>query len=521
MSIRHSIDGVLPSRHSIRRCSEAPASENVCVEEEAEEVKPAARERARTSLRYGSSQTEKNTDATGCKSEPASCFGYGERLDAVCEASIWVASQDIKGRGGDQEWVLDSLALSDKTNSGSLLVVAEMFLMPQVEDFGTSPAVMRRFLCALHGRYLQYMNPFHNEAHVALVNHATRWLVTGGTGWHVAPIVEQVATDIAALGHDAGHFRRNNGFCVHTGHWLALTYNDRSVLENMHAATCFQLMNHNDRDILKPLDKESRKSFRDHMVDLILSTDMASHYEFLGHFRVSIASENFDTEAPKNRQMVTKCCLKAADLGHTALPWELHEPWVMRLLTEFYEQGDEERELGFPVSPMCSHSSDIAHFKEGQKGFLHFVVLPLYKELTSTLGHRDVAGTCISRIESNIQQWVEGELSPELIAVVSGVPLDDASETAVKKQNGIALSWLPPSNTKDSNRNAHFQRGDEVWIMKPGNMRGKRAQVIEHWNGLVKVKTEKTEKGDIKTYHPNHLELAIAVPASRTASQKR
>ena len=40
----------------------------------------------------------------------------------------------------------------------------------------------------------------------------------------------------------------------------------------------------------------------------------------------------------EDRRIITHCYLKAADLGHAALPFDMHERWAFRLLTEFYEQ---------------------------------------------------------------------------------------------------------------------------------------------------------------------------------------
>lgn len=44
--------------------------------------------------------------------------------------------------------------------------------------------------------------------------------------------------------------------------------------------------------------------------------------------------------------------LKCADLGHLALPSELHKMWVTRLQDEFYAQGDQERKLNLSVSAL-------------------------------------------------------------------------------------------------------------------------------------------------------------------------
>ena len=51
-----------------------------------------------------------------------------------------------------------------------------------------------------------------------------------------------------------------------------------------------------------------------------------------------------------------QCALKCADLGHLALPEELHRDWVSRLEEEFFLQGDQERKAGLPISPLMDRT---------------------------------------------------------------------------------------------------------------------------------------------------------------------
>merc|ERR1712093_834823 len=74
-------------------------------------------------------------------------------------------------------------------------------------------------------------------------------------------------------------------------------------------------------------------------------------------------------------------CIKAGDIGHSALPWELHEQWSERVTREFWEQGDEERSLGLAISALCDKES-VGDIGKSQKGFLEFVCLPLFEELS-------------------------------------------------------------------------------------------------------------------------------------------
>jgi len=53
--------------------------------------------------------------------------------------------------------------------------------------------------------------------------------------------LEIFSTLVGALAHDVGHPGLNNLFLVKSKHPLALTYNDRSPLENMHASVLYEV----------------------------------------------------------------------------------------------------------------------------------------------------------------------------------------------------------------------------------------------------------------------------------------
>lgn len=46
----------------------------------------------------------------------------------------------------------------------------------------------------------------------------------------------------------------------------------------------------------------------------------------------------------------------------------------MQLLEEFFRQGDKERELGLPFSPLCDRNNTLV--AESQIGFIEFIVEP-------------------------------------------------------------------------------------------------------------------------------------------------
>ena len=55
--------------------------------------------------------------------------------------------------------------------------------------------------------------------------------------------------------------------------------------------------------------------------------------------------------------------------------------WLSNLEEEFFRQGDKERELGIPISPLFDRSKQ--GVSKSQVGFYDFVALPLVHALSS------------------------------------------------------------------------------------------------------------------------------------------
>merc|ERR1719181_1694661 len=92
---------------------------------------------------------------------------------------------------------------------------------------------------------------------------------------------EQYALLVAALCHDLGHFGKTNQFLVETGHSLALRYNDKSPLENMHCATMFEICRDSSNDVFLKTTAQIRKEVRKVCISAILHTDNANHFEMV------------------------------------------------------------------------------------------------------------------------------------------------------------------------------------------------------------------------------------------------
>jgi len=76
------------------------------------------------------------------------------------------------------------------------------------------------------------------------------------------------------------------------------------------------------------------------------------------------------------RVMLLNLLLHAADISNAAKPFDICEKWAKRVMDEFFDQVDKEREKGMTVSAMFDRDSTNPY--QMQCNFIEFVVGPLY-----------------------------------------------------------------------------------------------------------------------------------------------
>jgi hypothetical protein len=261
-----------------------------------------------------------------------------------------------------------------------LELYAECMVAPFcVIAFGCTEESAHDFSVTAASQYLD--NPYHGPIHAAQVSHLSRWLTKAMKVMDYQSELETAAFMLGAFCHDIKHIGKNNNFCVMSEHPLALLYNNARVLENFHSSCCLELLE--SKEVLKGLNLKDRKQVRTHIIENILATDMAEHFETISKFRVRREQKECNPELEDDRRFLSKLCLKAGDLGHGALNWSLHVPWSTRIVQEFYAQGDEERRLGLPISALCD-KKDADNLAKSQKGFLDFVVTPMMQVMSES-----------------------------------------------------------------------------------------------------------------------------------------
>uniref|UniRef100_A0A3Q2CEV7 Phosphodiesterase n=1 Tax=Cyprinodon variegatus TaxID=28743 RepID=A0A3Q2CEV7_CYPVA len=200
----------------------------------------------------------------------------------------------------------------------------------------------------------------------------------GCLAWNI-PALELMALYVAAAMHDYDHPGRTNAFLIATNAPQAVLYNDRSVLENHHAASAWSLyLSQPEYNFLANLDHVEFKRFRFLVIEAILATDLKKHFDFLAEFNSKVndvSSPGIDWTNENDRLLVCQVCIKLADINGPAKVRDLHLKWTEGIVNEFYEQGDEEAKLGLPISPFMDRSAP--QLAKLQESFITHIVGPL------------------------------------------------------------------------------------------------------------------------------------------------
>jgi len=346
---------------------------------------------------------------------------------AQATAMLALNSLELTDRGlldlfaGLESWELDIFEVNDATGGRPLLPIALALFERYdfVGSFGLDRAVVCSFFAAVEAGY-HWGNPFHNNIHAADVTQAVNHFFTYDSLGDFASEFDHMVSVVAAAIHDYDHPGRTNNFLIATKDTLALRYNDRSVLENHHLAKAFEILWTPGTDMFSQLDTEVQTEARGTIITMVLATDLKLHFEELALFRSRVLGPDaagVDAEKLDDRRLVLKMALHAADLNASARRPQVARKWLPRIMREFFEQGDEEREMGLPISPFMDRFNPTV--PKCQAGFIDFIVRPLFQAWVGFL--HEFKGVALPYLDTNLELWKrlkeeeENELRPHLL----------------------------------------------------------------------------------------------------------
>jgi len=278
------------------------------------------------------------------------------------------------------EFAVVKLERKMQTNVAGWIILQNAAVFEEVELL---PEVTAKFLLALSNTYRTDI-AFHTWMHAVDITHSAWRFMLQARAHAFFNGLAQFSLLVAAIGHDVGHPGVNNQFLLETGHELAVRYNDRSPLENMHAATMFlTAATVAGANLFGSMAKQDFFECRRMVIDAILHTDMMHHFEMVKDtnmlFQMNVDEEGQDPaklfSSKETQQKIMNLYLHFADVSNSCKPWSICQDWAGRVLEEFFQQGDQERQLGIPLGMLNDRTKVNRPFS--QIGFIEFMIVPL------------------------------------------------------------------------------------------------------------------------------------------------
>ena len=312
------------------------------------------------------------------------------------------------------DWSFDPISFSkDPLINGNCLVILTWHLIKNYLDkFGISSAKIINFLYQIQESYNQ-SNPYHNKEHATDVVNNVYWFLKN------CDLIKKITDDfdkfiilMGAAIHDVDHNGKNNQFHKATNSYLAIRYNDQSILENHHISYSFKLMASdklkydwiNDLNDNKLIER-TRKCF----IRWILGTDMGLHKKHLNHMNIlNEKIKNNDDDDKKEIELEEEdkinllgVILHAADIGNATKPNSICIEWAKRCINEFRLQGDDEKKL-FGKENQLLFCRDHP-LEKSQPGWINFVMKPYFKLLNEIVNHQ--CKPLLDNLENNLNEW--------------------------------------------------------------------------------------------------------------------
>ena len=241
-----------------------------------------------------------------------------------------------------------------------------------------SPKVFNNFIHEVSNGYIKE-NPYHNSTHAADVVQAFYHVIATCEAKKICSLTD-LDVSICLIGaaiHDFQHPGLNNLFLINSCDLLAIRYNDKSVLENHHLAAAFALLQNDDRNIFKGLNKDAYKKTRIKIINIVLATDFSRHFADISKFQAKFSEGVVDDE--ESRILCMEMMMHACDISNPSRPWDLCYSWAEKVMEEFFLQGDKERSLGLPISQLCDRLT--VNVPKSQVGFMDLFVEPTFTAL--------------------------------------------------------------------------------------------------------------------------------------------
>ena len=276
-----------------------------------------------------------------------------------------------------------------------------------LEEFKVNNETFFTFLQSISQTYNKV--PYHNWRHACDVTQFVNYEIKLAKMDTVFNKFELFGIFVSSICHDANHDGFTNVYNVKAETPLGILFKNQSVMETHHCAVSIGIVSKEESNIFASLNANDYKTMWTLVIQLILITDMAKHFNFLKELNAELDNGPLDLENQKHRLMLMQVILKCADISNVSRPFELADKWCDVLCEEFFRQGDLEMANGMEYT---SPNNDREHLDKpkSQIGFYTFVCLPLYQCAARAM---PLLQKNVDQIQSNLAVWKEAAAKKE------------------------------------------------------------------------------------------------------------
>ncbi|XP_063703128.1 dual 3',5'-cyclic-AMP and -GMP phosphodiesterase 11 isoform X2 [Culicoides brevitarsis] len=341
------------------------------------------------------------------------------------------------------DFTFDDIRLED---DDTLRACIRMFLdLDLVERFHIDYEVLCRWLLSVKKNYRNVT--YHNFRHAFNVTQMMFAILTATQWWKIFGEIECLALVIGCLCHDLDHRGTNNSFQIKASSPLAQLYST-STLEHHHYNQCIMILNSPGNQILSNLSSEDYCRVIRVLEDAILSTDLAVYFRKRGPFLDSIKNrDTLDWSNEEPRSLLRAMSMTVCDLSAISKPWEIEKRVADLVSSEFFEQGDMERqELKItPIDIMNREKED--QLPMMQVNFIDSICLPVYEAFADL---SDTLTPLVECVRDNRKHWIE--LAQE--TQQRKIERDNGTTTDQTKISASATTMSTNNNNTSCNSNS-------------------------------------------------------------------
>lgn len=150
-------------------------------------------------------------------------------------------------------------------------------------------------------------------------------------------------------------------------------------MEHHHFDHCVMILNSPRNQILANLSSEEYSRVISLLEEAILATDLANYLQKRDLFFQLVNSNQFDWKHNEEHRSLLRCMLMTAcDVAAITKPWSVQKVVADLVMSEFYQQGDIERqELNIEPIDMMNRDK-MSKLPEMQIGFIDSICAPIY-----------------------------------------------------------------------------------------------------------------------------------------------